>query len=123
MLEAAAALATVLAEENAALAVMDIPRANALLATKIAATDRLVLAMRPPVAPLPAQGRAQAGQLRDLAAQNKILLERAMVAQNRVMACIARAVPKAMAQGGPYGAGGGQSRPRNMPAVAFSARA
>ena len=69
------------------------------------------------------QARAVAERLRGLARENKQLLERAMVAQNRVMACIARAVPKAIGRGNGYGTNGAHATSRLMPPVALSSRA
>jgi len=123
LLDAAEVLSDLLAQENAALAAMNIPRANALLEAKRAAADVLVkVQRRGPVPPSP-QARAIAQRLHGLARENKLLLERAMVAQNRVMACIARAVPKAIGRGHGYGANGAHATSRLMPPVALSSRA
>jgi flagellar biosynthesis/type III secretory pathway chaperone len=122
MLDAAAALAEVLEAENAALAAMDIPSANRLLDAKRTATDALLKANRAvPPPPTPA-AQAIGLRLRDLAHTNKTLLERAMVAQNRVMACIARAIPRSVNHSGSYGAHGGPAALRSMPPVALSSR-
>lgn len=123
LLDAADALSNLLILENAALSAMNIPGANALLEAKRAATDTLVqVQRRGPVPPSP-QARAITQRLHGLARENKLLLERAMVAQNRVMACIARAVPKAIGRGNFYGANGAHASSRLMPPVALSSRA
>jgi flagellar biosynthesis/type III secretory pathway chaperone len=116
-------LCAVLAEENAALAQMDIPRATALVEAKRRATEQLMRAQRHgQLAPTPSN-RALAAQLAELSQVNKSLLERAMVAQNRIMACIARALPKAQAQHTPYSARGTQAHTRNVRPVALFSRA
>jgi hypothetical protein len=122
-LRAARALCAVLEAENGALRAMDIGRANGLLADKQAAIDQL-LATRRLISSAPALRWAEAGQLlAALADDNKRLLERAMVAQNRVMACIARAIARAMPAASGYGAPGCMPRPRNLPPVALSSSA
>lgn len=123
VIQAATALTAILAEENAALAALDIPLASLLVERKRAATDALLAAHRRGAAPATPDAIAIAGRLKQLADENKTLLERAMVAQNRVMACIAAAIPKTIGQDGRYGAGGTVAITRSMPAVALSARA
>jgi hypothetical protein len=119
--QAAAALCRVLRAENAALSALDIPKANVLLAEKILATDQLSQALlaRPK---LPEAARDEITTLLALATENKKLLERAMLAQKRVLACIARAVPRALGQAGAYAAGGKTKPPQQMPPIALSAR-
>lgn len=129
VLAAALTLADVLARENAALAVLDLPRATALLADKTAAfaaferEARLVgqsgalAASRDEVARL-------GDRLRALAEENRRLLARAIAVQERVLATVARAVPKALAAAAPrYGAGGGLRPSVCVPPIALSARA
>lgn len=119
-LRAAQALCVVLEAENAALRAMDIGRANGLLADKQAATDQL-LTTRKMFDSAPAPQWAEIVQrLGILADDNKRLLERAMLAQNRVMACIARAIGRAMPGVSDYGAPGRTPRPRALPPVALS---
>jgi hypothetical protein len=114
------AVSAVLARENAALAALDLVRAGGFLAEKRAATDALALALVAGTGTLPAP--AQAEQLRDLAGENRRLLERAIAVQGRVIAVIARAVPR-NAVAPRYAAHGGMARaPRPLP-VALSARA
>ena len=120
--DACAELSRVLRAENAALAAMDISRANALLQEKITATDALSAALktRPE---LPEAARAEITGLLALAAENKALLERAMLAQRRVLSCIARAVPKALGQAGNYNAGGKTRSLAQMPPITLSSQA
>ncbi len=121
-LDAATALCEVLEQENAALAAMDIVKANGFLEAKTTATDHLMKARRQMAAPQSAEAEALVLRLKTLAQDNKALLERAMIAQNRVMACIARAAPKVIQQAAQYGANGTRPVTRLMPPVAFSAR-
>ena len=117
---AAHALCTVLQAENDALQAMDIGRANALLGHKQAATDAF-LATRKLIDSAPAMEWAEAiKHLGFLALDNKRLLERAMEAQNRLMACIARAIARRMPDASGYGAQGFAPRPRHLPPVALS---
>ena len=110
-------LTEILRAENAALSAIDIPSANRLLADKTSAAEALVAAVRgKPV--LPASSRAAVAQVIKLS-----LLERAMAAQRRVIAVIARAVPKALGDANPYNAAGRTRPPRSMPAISLSANA
>lgn len=123
VIAAARALSDVLAQENAALEHLDVLGANLLLVAKQTAFDALLAAQRNgPARPTP-EALAVAERLRTLADSNKRLLERAMAAQTRVMACIARAIPKAVNQTARYGAGGLAAGPRTLPPVALSSRA
>lgn len=123
LVEAAIALADILAEENAALSVMDVPKAVGLLAAKRNATDRLIAAQRTWALPATAEAVVAAERLRILATDNRRLLERAMVAQKRLLACIARAVPAAAARNRNYAASGASTQATRPPPVALSARA
>lgn len=83
--QAVAALADVLARENAALAAMDMHGATALLAEKraaLAALEGAATGAREPAL----------ARLRQLAAENRVLLERAMAVQSRVIALLVHAV-------------------------------
>ena len=62
-------------------------------------------------------------RLRDLAAENQRLLERAMTVQGRVIGLLTRGVPRAMTKAPRYTAGGGMVTSQQMPPVAVSARA
>lgn len=99
---AAAALADVLAQENAALAALDLAAAAALLEAKQAAAEAFAAAQAEDAPPL--DGRDLAVRLRELAAQNRQLLERAIRVQRRVLGIIAKALPPPAAPR--YGASG-----------------
>lgn len=129
VLAAARTLADVLARENAALAALDLPRATALLADKSQAFAALEREAR-----LAGQSGALAAsrdevarlgdRLRALAEENRRLLARAIAVQERVLATVARAVPKALAAtASRYGAGGGLNPSARVPPIALSARA
>lgn len=113
MLSAAAWLSRVLAAENAALLALDIPAAAALLQDKLAAAHGLSVAAaeagRSPTR-LSSRGTPEAAglalQLRDLAEENRRLLERAVLVQGRVLDMVARAASRGAAQAsGRYGPG------------------
>lgn len=111
MLSAAAWLSRVLAAENAALLALDIPAAAALLQEKLAAAHGLSVAAaeagRSPARPSSRGTPEAAGlalQLRDLAEENRRLLERAVLVQGRVLDMVARAASRNAAQAtGRYG--------------------
>lgn len=86
-------LADLLAQENAALAALDLPRAVALLREKQDAARSFAAAQQA----APAEGTASpvAARLRDLAEQNRRLLERGIAIQGEVIGLIAAALPKA----------------------------
>ena len=123
VLAAAHALCAVLDEENAALHALDVPRAIALVGAKQAAADALLKAQAHGSPAATAASLALAERLQLGATTNKRLLERAIAAQNRVMACIARAVPKAAERGGRYRATGTAVQTSLTPAVAFRSQA
>ncbi len=103
--DAAATLATILAEENAALAALDLPRAAHLTAAKRVATDAFTTAhARLAASGSPTLDRYTTTHLRDLAAENRHLLSRALATQARVLDIIAQAVPRASAQAPRYSA-------------------
>lgn len=118
-ISAVRALCAILVAENDALQRMDVIGATALLAQKQIATDA-VLASRTAM-PLPDESAwlVEGERLTSLAHDNKRLLERAMVAQNRVMACIARAVPRAMPQSTRYGCSGQMPMKTTTPPIAL----
>ncbi len=108
LLTAAARLVEVLTAENAALRILDAPAAAALLEEKLAAARGLaeVSAVRP-AAPQTPETAGLALQLRDLAAENRLLLERTIQVQARVLDMVARAARQGAAQsGGRYVASG-----------------
>lgn len=128
LIAAAEALAATLARENAALSALDLAGAAALLGEKSHAAAAFAAALRaaPPATAL-AGGQRRiaeqlAGRLRDLATDNRRLLERAIFVQGRVLGTIARALPKA-AIAPRYGARGvltqaGSARPYSLSARA-----
>lgn len=150
LLSAATRLADLLAQENAALVALDLPRAAALLAQKQAAAERFAAArsaivpsrsalsrsaptdlaptgsvsIHPaPTGPVPA-GSVQAAlaRLRDVGEQNRRLLERGIAIQGDVIGLIADALHKS---GDPsrYAATGAPDRRVQPVAFALSARA
>ena len=87
---AAQNLADILAEENDALKRMDFVDAAALVPAKEAALAQLEQ-QSDPSTPLPAAEVMQ--RIGDLAAENQVLLERAIAVQTRVVRIVARAYP------------------------------
>ena len=129
LLQSATRLADTLAAENRALAGLDFARAVALLGAKLRAADEFVAA-RAQAGAAPDEMRnwrssveEVATRLRDLAAENKRLLERAVVVQGRVIGAIVHAIPKAVGGVPRYGAGGALAESTRMRPMAFSARA
>jgi hypothetical protein len=129
LLQSATLLADTLAAENRALAGLDFAHAVALLDAKLRATDAFVAA-RAHAASAPDELRNRrhlvedvATRLRELAAENKRLLERAVIVQGRVIGAIVRAVPKATGGVPRYGAGGALAETTRMRPMALSARA
>jgi hypothetical protein len=128
-IDAALRLADVLDRENAALAALDLSRAASMLAEKQEAATTFTLACQQgglPGANAPELARL-ARRLDEAASRNRQLLERGIVVQGRVLAAVARAIPRALAAQAPghyaprYGASGGASTAR-MP-LALSMRA
>ncbi len=112
---AAAALAATLAEENAALAALDLGMAAALLAKKRAAAEAFARAQAEPTDPADVAQRALAARLRDLAEENRVLLERGLRVQARVLELVARAVPRLAAPR--YGARGAPATDAVAPVI------
>jgi hypothetical protein len=104
----AARLVRVLTAENAALRAFDALAAAALLEEKLAAARGLAEASAAhPAARQTPEAAGLALQLRDLANENRRLLERAILVQGRVLDMVARAARQGAAQsGGRYGASG-----------------
>lgn len=112
MTDAASALLAVLEAENAALDAMDLAGAAALLGRKQRAAEEFAASAHGVPAEL-------ALQLREAAARNRVLLERGLEVQGRVLAIVASAArPATLGYGarGMAGRGGGS-------AVALSVRA
>jgi hypothetical protein len=99
MNDAVTRLAETLAAENAALAALDFRRAVGYLPEKQAAIAAFMGATRASVS------RDLAERLRILAQENKALLERAITAQGRVIAVIARAAAPPKQYGESHGRG------------------
>ena len=134
LIAAAVRLADVLQTENAALVALNMPAAVRLLPEKLAAADAFVAAQ----AGAGAKGRqatrhrveldAVARRLHDLAAENRRLLERAMLVQARVIATVAKAA-RATAEraapgyGAPHGAPKGVRHAPRLAACAVATQA
>jgi hypothetical protein len=122
LVSVAVRLADVLQRENTALAALDLARAASLVAEKRFAADAFALAqgiagtlaLQPHVIDI-------ASRLRDLAAENRRLLERAIAVQSRVIGVIARAMPPAATPR--YAATGALARSVRPTAFTLSARA
>ncbi len=124
LVEAATDLADMLDRENAALAALDLAAAAALAESKRRVTDSFLAARaRAPAGPLGQEAERIATRLRDLAAENKRLLERAMFVQGRVLATIARAIPRVQGGAQHYRANGALVTASKAAPVAFCARA
>lgn len=95
LMAAAVRLADVLATENAALAALNMTAAARLLPEKIAAADAFAAVQAEAFKASAGRSRAEletlARRLRDLTAENRRLLERAMRVQGRVIETVARA--------------------------------
>ena len=120
LLAAATRLADLLAQENAALAASDLARAAAFLAEKQDAARSFAAAQQA----VPAGGAASPAltRLRDLAEQNRRLLERGIIIQGEVIGLIAAALPKA-AGASRYAPTGAPLRGGQPVAFTLSARA
>jgi hypothetical protein len=117
LLAAALRLAETLARENAALAALDFTAATQLLAEKEEAADAFVAAQEADDGMPDPAAREAATRLAALAAENRRLLERALAIQKRVLAVIARAVPKALGPVARYGARGGLAQAAAPPLI------
>ena len=122
-MQAAEGLADVLARENAALSAMDLPSVTALVDAKRAAADAFVAAQAKAVSAGGVAMPEVVRRLSELAAENRLLLERAMAVQQRVLAIIAEAAPRASAVAPRYGAAGGLVGARTALPVAIAASA
>ena len=128
LVQSATALADTLEEENHALRGLELARAVTLLDAKVRATSAFIAAQaREASAPLDLRTRRQLVEaavlrLRDLAAENERLLERAIVVQGRVIGSIVEALSRVTARTRRYGATGALAGPGMRP-MALSARA
>ncbi len=131
LIAAAVGLAAVLAEENRALERLDLPAAAALLDAKTSALGAFTAAQA--LEPSKQAGsfrqsdeadrRALAEHLADLAQENRRLLEHAMAVQGRIIGMVARAAPRAAANGGRYRACGTHAIAQRGTAIAISTKA
>lgn len=119
LLTAATRLVQVLTAENAALLALDAPAAAALLEEKLAAARGLAeAAARRPAARQTPESAGLALRLRDLAEENRRLLERAILVQSRVLDMVAHAARQGVAQSnGRYGASGAAAADRGAMAL------
>lgn len=128
LVASADALAEALAAENAALLAMDFSRITPLAAAKAAAlADFAAAQSATPPGPLPPPLRpalrGAAARLEPLAAENRRLLECAIVVQGRVLQAIAAALPRALPQQAPqYAASGAMAQAQRAVPMALSAR-
>lgn len=123
-------LADTLARENNALDDLDLPGAVGLLAEKTRAIDAFLAAQALAVSAAPVSTDLRrtaenlAVRLASLAAENRRLLEHAIIVQGRVIGLIARAMPRAAERDAPgYKADGGMTGPTRPMAIAVSSRA
>jgi hypothetical protein len=114
--QAAQRLVDVLGQENEALKRLDFAAAVALVPAKEAALADLA------GLPQPMAASALGQLLSELAAENQILLERAIAVQTRIVRIIARACAPSPAMTR-YNGYGGRTRPARAAALALSTRA
>jgi hypothetical protein len=126
LIDAAVELAEALARENEALTRLDLARAAAMLGAKRRAAEAFDHARTGTpgraAAGEPRLAKAVEAQLAALAEENRVLLERAIRVQGRVIGAIAEALPRAATAAG-YRADGALAAGRKTPALALSARA
>jgi len=111
--DAVVRLAEVLAQENAALKRMDFPAAVALVPVKEAALTEMTRSA-PPAA-------TRSAALQALAEENRVLLERAIEVQTRIVRMVARAIVPHR-QGGHYKRPNDWKTPQRTMALAVSKR-
>ncbi len=129
-LDAALRLLDVLERENAALAALELSRAAPMLAEKQEAAAAFTHACQQGRTSTPAEAAGLARlvpRLNEAASRNRRLLERGIAVQGRVLAVIARAVPRALAAQAPercsprYGARGAAALARTPLALSLRA--
>jgi hypothetical protein len=125
IIAAAITLAELLDLENSALRALDFAGAVALFPAKQRAADNFAVAQAQ-LGALPSALRPEfertTRRLKDLAADNRRLLEHAITVQGRVIGIVVKALPRALDSAPRYGAQGANSRAR-LPPVALSASA
>jgi hypothetical protein len=100
LIETISGLADTIARENDALDALDLSGAVAVLADKKRALDLLAGAETAPVSPeLRPTMEVALRRLRDLASQNRALLQRALTVQGRVIEIVAGALPRPQTAG------------------------
>lgn len=122
-------LAEALRVENEALAKLDLSRAATLASHKIAASDAFAAAFAAqakhglaPEGPVRQAAAVLTRRLEELGRENRLLLERAVSLQSRVIETIAgAALPRMGTQG--YAPAGTRAHGQRPPALALSARA
>jgi len=127
LLASAARLADVIAAENSALLVLDLPAAVASAAGKQHAAEAFAAALRMQTKPIAPGNRRQAEaigrQLAALGEENRRLLQRAIAAQRRVIEIIARASRRELASRATrYGAFGAPIAGTRPGPIAISSR-
>ena len=123
LMTAAGTLADVLARENAALKRLDFSAAMALVPAKEAALLGVTNGRTPaPVSTRDPALLALGRRISGLVVENRLLLERAIAVQTRVVGIIVRAA-KPPPAAGQYAATGFKSAPRRTSAMTLSARA
>lgn len=130
LITAAVSLVEIIAQENDALRSFDLRHAALLTDSKARAIEAFISAQAKQdrsKTTNPTQRESvleMAARLRDLVAENRRLLERAIGVQQRVIGVVARAAPQALAaKNSRYSPDGSLATTRRMPAVALSARA
>jgi hypothetical protein len=118
-MQAASELAALLTQENAALRRLDFAAAVALLPAKEAACANLTPANG---VPWPPEAASLGQRLVALAAENRALLEHAIVVQTRIVGIVAQAA-RPRQERSSYAPGGQRARSVPAPALTLSARA
>jgi len=122
LIETVSGLADTLMRENAALDALDLSAAVAVLPEK-----RRALALLSEAAPTPISAEQRPAmesalkRLRELAGENRVLLQRALTVQSRVIDIVAGSLPRAEPVGR-YGVGGARPMPPRAMAWSMSTR-
>jgi flagellar biosynthesis/type III secretory pathway chaperone len=123
LIASASLLADTLAEENAALRALDLPRAAAMLPDKQRAAAGFMAAQAETIEAAQTEAaKSLVLRLQSLAQDNRLLLERAIAVQGRVIEVAARAAIPSVAPAG-YSAHGKPCQAHRPTAFALSARA
>jgi hypothetical protein len=123
LIASASLLADTLADENTALRALDLPRVAAMLPDKQRAAAGFMAAQAEPIESAQTEAAKLLGlRLQTLAQDNRLLLERAIAVQGRVIEVVARAAIPSVAPSG-YGAHGKPCQAHRPTPFALSARA